>query len=150
MPTRISQKELEDLGFFRAGSIRPDDAGRICRAHIDPDVAGCIVYAHIVGDQPMKFGSTAPSLKARMRQNASTIRKIIELQDGRSARDAKWHHAKWDEFKHQAPAVIRTGRSIEVWATLAHRESIGKCAEFEGILNDRYETIRHGWAMKRN
>ena len=83
-----------------------------------------------------------------MGQNASTIRKIIELQDGRCTRDAKWHHEKWDKFKQQAPAVIRAGQAIEVWVT--RRGSITECQVLEGTLNDRYETILYGWAMKRS
>ena len=146
MPSTISQKELEDLNFSRAGAISSEDSGRSCHEHINPDVTGCVVYAHVVGDQVKKFGSTVASLRDRMAQNACTIRKIIELQDGRCTRDAKWHHAKWDKFKQQAPAVIRAGQEIAVWAI--RMPTIGHCGNLEEELNRRYETIQHGWATK--
>ena len=75
--------ELRDLGFIRAGAIRPDDAGHSCRAEVEQDVQGFIVYAHVVGNEIKKFGTTAPRLKPRVHQNASTINGCIGLLDGR-------------------------------------------------------------------
>ena len=137
-------KELQELGFVRAGAIRPDNTGTMCWADIDPDVPGCLVYAQVVDGKPMKFGSTTTTLRDRMRQNASTIRKIIELQDGRCTRDARWHHEPWDAFKKLAPSVIRAGKQIEVW--VIRQPTIAGCQLMEQRLNVRYGTIENGWA----
>jgi hypothetical protein len=146
MAPRVSAQELERLGFIRAGAIEPENAGQGCRLVLQPDVTGCIVYAHVVVDEVKKFGSTSPSLRARMGQNASTIRTILEFQSGRPVRPTKWHTAKWDKFKLQAPAVIRGGNAIDIWAT--RLDSMGKCGDLEGELNGRYETLIHGWATR--
>src|SRR5262245_44635406 len=61
--------ELLSLGFKAAGTIHPIDLNR-CAYVIDPDVTGFVVYAHVVGDQIKKFGTTRPSLKSRVSQNA--------------------------------------------------------------------------------
>jgi hypothetical protein len=113
---------------------------------LDPDVRGCAVYVHLVDNQPMKFGSTEPSLRARMGQNASTIRTILKLQSGQPVRSTKWHTRKFDKFKAKAPAVIRDGRAIEIWAVVL--DSIRECEAMEDKLNVRFETLTYGWASK--
>jgi hypothetical protein len=136
--------ELLVRGFKAAGTIHPIDADS-CSYLVDPDVIGFIVYAHVVRDQVKKFGTTRPSLKARVSQNANTINQVIALQAGRAARDARWHHRPLDAFKRLAPEVIKAKQTIEIWAA---QSSEAEYHALERELNAKYETIRNGWASR--
>jgi hypothetical protein len=135
--------ELLAAGFRQAGAIRPNRAGG-CDYSSSFDVTGCVVYAHVVGEIVKKFGTTAPSLCARVSQNVSTINQVIVLQEGR-ARDAAWHHWPFDAFKRLAPEVTKAGQTIEVWAI---ESSVADYKTLERYLNAKYNTIGNGWGHK--
>jgi len=168
----ISQQELEDLRvpghspslkLIRAGWIQPSPSGGSCQAKNMDDVWGCVLYAHIVDWKVMKFGTTS-SFKERMEDNADTINDILRFQDDRNPNPAPWLKnlalGKGDQFKKQAPELIRAGRRIEAWATTlftpkACQNSTGRknsrcaaCKHVEKELNGRYQTIQYGWALK--
>jgi hypothetical protein len=135
--------ELLAARFRQAGAIRPNTVGG-CDYSITPDVIGCVVYAHVVGEIVKKFGTTCPSLRGRVSQNASTINQMIALQEGR-ARDAAWHHRPFDAFKRLAPEVIKAGQTIEVWA---FESTDAEYKTTERQLNAQYNTIANGWATR--
>ena len=171
MPNEISRQDCENLSvpepvgtmkLVRAGAIRPYASGGACHAHVD-DLWGCVLYAHVVDGHAMKFGTTS-SFKDRINANAKTINDILLFQDGRSTSTAPWlqglAHGKGDQFKKQAPAVIRAGQSIEVWAasicspkacqnlTGPRNNRCAACKALESTLNGRYQTIQYGWALR--
>ena len=109
------------------------------------EFTGFVVYAHVVGDQVKKFGTTKAPLRNRIFQNASTITQVIALSEGRTARDAAWHHRPFDTFKRLAPEVIKANQSIEVWAVTS-TEMQYKLLERD--LNAKFDTMRNGWTMQ--
>src|SRR5262245_30326943 len=139
------RKELHNLGFERAGAMVPCDGGRSCRAIIEREFTGFVVYAHVVENQVKKFGTTKSPLRNRVSQNASTIKQVIALLEGRAERDAAWHHRPFDTFKRYAPDVIKANQSIEVWA-IQSTEADYKLLERQ--LNARFDTMRNGWTMQ--
>lgn len=138
------RSELQARGFILAGAIQPLDAGG-CHYVVDPDIRGFVVYAHIVGNVVKKFGTTKPSLKARVCQNANTINQVIALNEGRAARDARWHHRPFDAFKRLAPEVIKSKQTIEIWAI---QSTEAQYHNLERELNAKYGTIENGWATR--
>lgn len=139
------RQQLAALGFSLAGTIYPEDAGRRCRARFERVVEGFVLYAHIVGNRVMKFGTTSPSLKARVHQNVSTINQVILLAEGRARSNARWHHRQFDAFKRLAPEVIKANQSIDIWAI---QSTAFEYKSLERELNARYETITHGWVSR--
>lgn len=135
--------ELRALGFARHGAIRPL-AGGGCRAELDCNLEGFVVYAHVVGETVKKFGVTR-NLLARVRQNAATINQVIALGEGRARSDARWHHRPFDAFKVQAPAPIKAGHHIDIWARTSTEAG---CRRLERELNAAFETRTHGWTIR--
>ena len=171
MPNTITPQELEDLHLpeldrrltlKRAGSIQPSEARDACEVWLD-DISTCVLYCEIVDGRAMKFG-TAGSLRDRQGLNRGTINKILAFQDRRyTGTNRKISDpGTYDKYKRQAPAVIRSGRRIEIWATSlsSHASCLdplkkanaqcAACKSVEGALNDRYKTLEHGWATRRN
>lgn len=105
------------------------------------------MYAHVVGEVVKKFGTTSPSLRSRVAQNASTINEVIALLEGRATRVARWHRRPFDAFKRLAPEAIRVGQTIEVWAM---QSADIEYKALERRLNAKYETRVHGWAIRLN
>lgn len=166
MPNTISTQELEDLylpkldrrlHFKRAGSIRLCASPAACKAQIE-DKTVCVLYAEIVEGHVKKFG-TATSLRQRQKSNEKTINAILAFQDGRFIDPKPWllglANGIGDKYKKQAPAVIRAGLQIEVWATSLssydaclqpkRNAQCNACGNVEEELNRTYETIQHGW-----
>ena len=129
------RNELQTLGFVRAGEIRPENAGRSCRAHIDHEVEGFVVFALVAEDRIRKFGSTGrkqATLKKRMQGHASALNGVMIRE-----------RAKDDPFKRLAPQVIAARQEIEVWA----KESLASIFEREAReLNDKHDPE---WADRR-
>ena len=171
MPNTITPQELEDLhlpeldwrlSLKRAGWIQPTDARDACEVRVD-GISPCVLYCEIVDGHAMKFG-TAGSLRDRQGLNRGTINNILACQDGRySGTNRKISDSNtYDKYKRQAPEVIRSGRRIEIWATslsshTSCQDPLKKanaqctaCKSVEGTLNDRYKTLEHGWATRRN
>ncbi len=176
MPNTISQQDLENLDLSEigralklgwAGAIRPLDSEGRCRADVD-DLFGCVLYAQVVEGRVMKFGTTS-SFRNRMTANASTINDILLFQDGRilmsalSVSKRNWldgmARGKGDAFMKKAPAVIRDGKRIDVWATSLcspiacpnkgrKNSRCAACKDMESVLNGRYQTIQHGWVLR--
>lgn len=138
-----ARRELADLGFRKAGSIRPVANGTSCTYDVD-DVTGFLVYAHVVGSTVMKIGITTPSLRSRVAQNAGTINQVKALANG-TARPAKWHSRPLDRFKQQAPNVIRSGKEIEIWVLESSEEAY---TSIERDLNARFATMERGWTSR--
>jgi hypothetical protein len=136
--------QLQTEGLLQAGVLRPAASGG-CEYAVKPDVTGFIVYAHVVGEVVKKFGTTTPSLRSRVAQNASTINQMIVLLEGRAPRDARWHHRPFDAFKRLAPEAIKAGQTIEVWAI---QSTEGEYKALERHLNAKYSTIANGWAIR--
>lgn len=137
------RRQLEALGFHRAGAIRAVDGGRTCVCDVE-DARGFLVYAHVVGPTVMKFGITTPSLRSRVSQNAGTINQVLALAAG-TATPAAWHSRPFDRFKQLAPEVIRSGREIEIWV-LDSSESDYKAVERD--LNAKFDTMDKGWTSR--
>lgn len=173
MPNTISPAQLENLQLSdrsksftltRAGWIRSISSGAACSSNVD-DVFGCVLYAQIVDWKVMKFG-TSSSFKTRMGDNADTINAILRHQDGRDPNPKPWlldlASGKGDEFKKQAPEVIRSGQSIQVWAvtlftprtcqnvTGRKNSRCPACRAVETDFNRQFCTIEHGWAMNES
>ena len=100
------RKELEALGFSRAGSICPLDGGKSCRADLAAEVPGYVVYALVVGDQIKKFGKTRTGIKNRLGGTANALAGV--LRDPTKPRN--------DPFKRLAPRIVEANQEIEVWA----------------------------------
>jgi hypothetical protein len=171
VPNTITPQELQDLHLpdlnrrlvlKRAGWIQPSNGQSSCEVSVD-DIAGCVLYCEVVDGHAMKFGTTG-SLRGRQGLNAGTINKLLAFQDGRyRGTNRKITDAStYDKYKRLAPQVIRGGQRIEIWATsLASRQECqhplklcdarcDACKGVEGALNDKYETLTHGWASRRN
>lgn len=172
MPNTITPQELENLHLPEIGRhLRLKPAGRIqltrarnsCEAVVD-DLTPCVLYCEIVDGHAMKFG-TAGALRVRQKSlNEGTINNILAFQDGRYRGTNKkiTDPSTYDKYKRLAPDVIRSGRTIEIWAAALSSEAecqhplkqcdarCAACKDVEGTLNDRYKTIAHGWASRRN
>lgn len=171
MPNTITPQELEDLNLpelgrrlrlKRAGWIRPNSALNACEVLVD-DITTCVLYCEVVDGRAMKFGTTS-SLRGRQGLNGGTINNILASQDGRYLGTNRkiTDSSTYDKYKSQAPTVIRSGRSIEIWATsLSSRADCQHplkkfnaqctaCKNVEAALNDHYRTVENGWAAKRN
>lgn len=164
-PQGLESLELPELGrslsLKRAGWIKPT-SGSSCEVLVD-DITTCVLYCEVVDGRAMKFG-TSGSLRHRQGLNAGTINSILAFQDGRyRGTNPKITNANtYDKYKRQAPEIIRSGGRIEIWATslssYADCQDVMKsckaqclsCKNVEGALNDRYRTIEHGWATRRN
>lgn len=171
VPNKITSQDLESLNLpelgrhltlRRAGWIQPTSARNACDVSVE-DITPCVLYCEIVDGHVMKFG-TAGSLRHRQVLNRGTINNILAFQDGRySGVNRKITDPRtYDKYKRQAPAIIRSGKSIEIWATSlsSHAEcqdpkkrcnaQCTACKGIEGELNERYRTVEHGWATRRN
>ena len=171
MPNAITPQALEDLdlpelnrrlSLNHAGSIQPNEARDACEVFVD-DIGPCVLYCEVVEGRAMKFG-TAGSLRDRQRLNRGTINKILACQDGRYHGTNKkiLDASTYDKYKRQAPAVIRRGRRIELFAvSLASHASClnpskkanaqcSACKSVESALNKHYKTLEHGWATREN
>ena len=170
MPNKITPEELRNLSVAqperrlslkRAGWIQPTGPGQ-CEVVVD-DVSTCVLYCEVVDGHAMKFG-TAASLRDRQTLNRGTINNILAFQDRRYAGTNRKisDPTTYDKYKRQAPEVIRSRRRIEVWATSLSSHAAcedpqkkanaqcASCRSVEGELNDRYKTVEHGWATRRN
>ena len=172
MPNTITPEELaalhlprleRSLQLTRAGAIRPNSARDSCEAVLT-EVSPCVLYCEVVDGCAMKFG-TAGSLVNRQRDfNERTINNILAARDGRYKGSNRkiLDSSTYDKYKRMAPEVIRSGKKIEIWAVSLSSSTncqhplkkldarCNACKDCEGDLNDRYKTIQHGWASRRN
>jgi hypothetical protein len=139
-PPSDVRKELDARGFVHAGVIRPLDSGKSCRAEINSlGLRGSVVYSLVVRDEFKKCGDTGrkgATLASRMSGCANTINQILRG-------DLKGPFT--EHFKSRAPRVIAAGQEIDVWAREATAD---ECDRLQKDLNERYDTIRVGWANK--
>ena len=172
MPNTITSEQLANLqvpGLDRrlqlkpVGWIQPTGARDACEAVIH-EIAPCVLYCEVVDGRAMKFGTAGSLLSRQKNFNRRTINNILAFQDGRYRGTNKkiTDPSTYDKYKRGAPEVIRSGKSIEVWAVaLSSREEClhplkscdarcPSCKEVEGALNDHFETVQHGWASRRN
>jgi hypothetical protein len=124
------RNDLKDHGLQHVGWIRAGGpCTRGCRlkhepghlhAYIDPDLKAFVVFALLIDDQVMKFGtagSKKSTLRDRVRGVANCGNEVWLFEEGRPVGDAGWQHSPtWDKFKQAISAVIRSGKTIEVWA----------------------------------
>jgi hypothetical protein len=128
---RISSEELLADGFWRGGTVYPD-AARTLRVEIDRDVQGFVVYVMVVNGEFMKAGITTTPFSTRMKSTFNSLKnKMGERAD----------HPRYQEktFKEHAPATIRAGHEIELWAQAF--PSFESMMEKENELNRKYQGL---------
>src|SRR5688500_18714543 len=93
---KITSKELQDGGFWRAGTVYPD-AHKTLRVEMTRDAHGCDVYLVSVDDEVMKAGKTETPSRRRM---LSTFNSLKNKMGGRA------NHPRYQEktFKQHAQA----------------------------------------------
>ena len=171
VPNAVTPVELENLqlpelrrslSLKRVGWIQLNGAGTSCELMVD-DISPCALYCEVVDGHAMKFG-TARSLRDRQGLNRGTINNILAFKDGRyRGTNRKINDPSiYDKYKRRAPEVIRSGSRIEIWAVSLSsgaecQDPLKKfnaqctaCRSIEAVLNDRYKTVEHGWATRRN
>jgi hypothetical protein len=78
------------------------------------------VFALLINDQVMKCGtagSKESTLRERVRGIANCGNEVWPFEEGRPVGDAgRQQSPTWDKFNQEIPAVIRSGKKIEVWA----------------------------------
>jgi hypothetical protein len=137
IPVRISDEELRAAGFKRAGTVYPDPR-RMVRVDITEDVPGCVAYLMRVKGEVKKVGITgtgASGFRQRMNSTFSALRTVMTgPRPGRPP--ARWRSRKFDPFKEHAPATIRAGHEIELWALRCRSVDSTKAKETE--LNQKF------------
>lgn len=134
---RITTDELEAMGFWRAGTVYPDPVSTL-RVQIDHDVHGFVVYVMVVNREVVKAGKTETPLSTRMKSTFNSLKnKMGDRAD----------HPRYQErtFKEHAPAAIRAGHEIEIWAQDLGSFSAMKAKEDE--LNGTYKGL---WTKEGN
>lgn len=125
---KITSEELEADGFWRAGTVFPDEL-KTLRLQIDRDVHGFVVYIMVVDQEFMKAGKTETPLRERMGGTFNSLKNKM---------GARAEHPRYQEktFKEHAQATIRAGKEIELWA----RDMLTRDAMLakEDQLNRRY------------
>ena len=133
----ITSEELHADGFWRGGTVYPD-ATTTLRVQIDQDVHGYVVYVMVVNHEFMKAGKTETPFSTRMRGTFNALKnKMGDRAD----------HPRYQEktFKEHAPATIRAGHEIEIWAQAFPSATAMKTAEDQ--LNNTYQGI---WTKEGN
>lgn len=134
---RITSDELHAMGFWRAGAVYPDPTSTL-RVQIDRDVHGFVVYVMVVNQEVVKAGKTETPLSTRMKSTFNSLKnKMGDRAD----------HPRYQEktFKEHAPATIRAGHEIEIWAQDLGSFSAMRSKEDE--LNRNYKGI---WTKEGN
>lgn len=96
------------MGFWRAGAVHPDPISTV-RVQIDRDVHGYVVYVMVANQEVVKAGMTQTRLSTRMNSTFNSLKNKM---------GARASHPRYQEktFKEHAPATIRAGHDIEIWA----------------------------------
>jgi hypothetical protein len=128
---KISTEELQTAGFWRAGTVYPDDVATL-RVEINRDAHGFVVYIMMVNKEFMKAGKTETPLRTRM---LSTFNSLKNKMGDRA------DHPRYQEktFKEHARATIRAKQQVELWARecRTHEEMMAT----EAKLNDHYKGL---------
>ena len=127
----ISAEELHADGFWRAGTVYPDQATTL-RVDITRDAHGFVVYIMVVNSEFMKAGKTETPLRTRMNSTFNSLKNKM----GKRA-----DHPRYQEktFKEHAQAAIRAQQEIELWAKEFSSYETMMAKEKE--LNDKYQGL---------
>jgi hypothetical protein len=133
----ITVDELQALGFKRVGTVYPDPVSTL-RLKIDRDIHGFVVYVMVVNGEVVKAGKTETPLSTRMKGTFNALKnKMGDRAD----------HPRYQEktFKEHAPATIRAGHEIEIWAQ--DLGSFGAMRAKEDEMNAKYQGV---WTKEGN
>ena len=123
------------MGFWRAGTIRPDPISTV-RVQIDHDVHRYVVYVMVANQEVVKAGMTQTRLSTRMNSTFNSLKNKM---------GARANHPRYQEktFKEHAPASIRAGHEIEIWA-----QDLGSYEAMRAKEDDLNRTYQGLWTKE--